>query len=77
MTPRLTLEYFDGNITNEELNQMTLDFLRNVTSQLTFQQKHQINDPVNNPSFFYNMMQQQRQNIATPRRQFIPKKVLK
>lgn len=56
---------------------MTLDFLRNVTSQLTFQQKHQINDPVNNPSSFYNMMQQQRQNIATPRRQFIPKKVLK
>ena len=66
-------ESIHDNITEEELHQVPLDFLKTSTTQLNLQLLHQVKDPANEPNLFYNLTQQ-KQNIATPSQQFIPKK---
>ena len=76
-TPTPKLESIHKNITKDKLNQARLVFLRNVTSQINHLKQHQVNDPVNEPNFYYNMGQQQEQTIATSNPQFISKNELK
>ena len=48
----LTPESTHDNITEEELNQALLNFLKNITTQENHQQQQGLNNQLNDPNFF-------------------------
>ena len=77
ITPVSTQDSTQDNITEDELNQEPLDFLKNITTQGSYQQKQGLNNQLNNFNFFLYKNVEQKTAVATTATlptQFIAKK---
>ena len=77
ITPVSIQDSTQDNITEDEINQEPLDFLKNITTQGSYQQKQGLNNQLNDFNFFLYKNVQQKTAVATTATlptQFIAKK---